>query len=69
VLGGVAVGSGFEPQFDLEVVFAEILILYIKIFERCHMQNISLEVIANLARTMWLRMTRLNIQYMSYLVS
>jgi hypothetical protein len=26
VLGGVAVGRGFEPQSDLEISFAEILI-------------------------------------------
>jgi hypothetical protein len=26
VLGGIAVGRGFEPQFDLELFFAEILI-------------------------------------------
>jgi hypothetical protein len=27
VLGGVAVGRGFEPQSDLELSFAEILML------------------------------------------
>jgi hypothetical protein len=27
VLGGVAVGRGFEPQSDLELFFAEILII------------------------------------------
>jgi hypothetical protein len=29
VLGGVAVGRGFEPQSDLEPFFAEILLIYI----------------------------------------
>jgi hypothetical protein len=31
VLGGVAVGRGFEPQSDLELSFAKILIKYVRI--------------------------------------
>jgi hypothetical protein len=34
VLGGVAVGRGFEPQSDLELSFAEILISLFEIFSK-----------------------------------
>jgi hypothetical protein len=34
VLGGVAVGRGFEPQSDLELSFAEILLEYISCIEK-----------------------------------
>jgi hypothetical protein len=40
VLGGVAVGRGFEPQSDLELFFAEILIANIEEYRSFRTPNV-----------------------------